>query len=76
MTLRSEKVIFSLSKKLWTKNTLRADSTIFLQHPHILVLQIMEYQNLIVPWAAVEGSMQSFPSFHSFVTQGIPRALV
>jgi hypothetical protein len=41
--------IFPIEKNYGPKNTLRAHSTIYLQHLHLSVLQIMEYKNLLVP---------------------------
>jgi hypothetical protein len=42
-------IFFPIKKIVDRKNTLQAYSTIYLQHLHLSVLQIMEYQNLHVP---------------------------
>ena len=49
--------LFPIGKIVELKNTLREDSTIYLHHPHLSILQIMEYQNLLVPWRGLHGCM-------------------
>jgi hypothetical protein len=40
---------FPIEKIVDRKNTLREDSTIYLQNIHLSVLQVMEYQNFPIP---------------------------
>jgi len=85
-TLRSENVIFSLSKKLWTKkypsrrfNHLSMASA-FIWTSNIGISKLICTLKGTVPSlevdasAVVEGFGQSFPSSHSSAARGIPRA--